>query len=346
MKTSAKQTSLFTEEQLTSSVGDSPANHSVQQGRDKGQRTPGTFGPKCSVLYEKFAPSGSWERMFMDLLIGTREWYSTRCALNWKMKATKSSQLFCHLQVSMPRTKETESSLLPTPRTVDVEGGCAKNVQVENGKYFRENQEGVRWGVKLRDVVESGLLPTPRVKGHGNSHQRIEDGRIDDLTTMAKFGLLPTPSYYDYNTARLPETFQKAKEKWKEKGVNLQEPLKQMAVNGTLPIPEHMMLPTPNSRDWKDNIGNGKDAPSIGQTRGYSLGQKINSMLPTPTARCWNTGTEKERTDGISRRSELNHLVAQEAGKPSLLSPLFVAEMMGFPPDWTILPFQNGETNQ
>jgi hypothetical protein len=28
----------------------------------------------------------------------------------------------------------------------------------------------------------------------------------------------------------------------------------------------------------------------------------------------------------------------------SQLNPLFVAEMMGFPPDWTILPFQSGET--
>lgn len=29
--------------------------------------------------------------------------------------------------------------------------------------------------------------------------------------------------------------------------------------------------------------------------------------------------------------------------KTSQLNPLFVAEMMGFPPDWTELPFLNGE---
>jgi hypothetical protein len=33
-----------------------------------------------------------------------------------------------------------------------------------------------------------------------------------------------------------------------------------------------------------------------------------------------------------------------QTGKTSQLNPLFVAEMMGFPTDWTILPFQNGET--
>jgi DNA-cytosine methyltransferase len=67
-------------------------------------------------------------------------------------------------------------------------------------------------------------------------------------------------------------------------------------------------------------------------------------ILPTPTARCWNQGTEKERPKGQpTRRSELNHLVSQEIGKPSHLSPRFVAEMMGFPPNWTELPFQSGE---
>jgi hypothetical protein len=34
------------------------------------------------------------------------------------------------------------------------------------------------------------------------------------------------------------------------------------------------------------------------------------------------------------------------AGKTSQLSPQFVMEMMGFPKDWTLSPFLNGETNQ
>ncbi len=33
-------------------------------------------------------------------------------------------------------------------------------------------------------------------------------------------------------------------------------------------------------------------------------------------------------------------------GKTSQLNPRFVAEMMGFPPNWTELPFLNGETSQ
>jgi DNA-cytosine methyltransferase len=78
-----------------------------------------------------------------------------------------------------------------------------------------------------------------------------------------------------------------------------------------------------------------------------NLATQVQQMLPTPTARCWNTGTEKERpADQPTRRSELNHLMAQEAGKPSQLSPLFVEEMMGFPLDWTVSPFQSGDESQ
>ena len=122
--------------------------------------------------------------------------------------------------------------------------------------------------------------------------------------------ILPTPTMFDYNSARTPEKYEEDKAKYAEKGVNLQMPLKQMAKNG--------MLPTPNSRDYKDSVGNGRDAPSIGKTRGYSLGQKINSMSGA--------------------------LPKEEAGKTSQLNPQFVEEMMGFPENWTILPFLSGET--
>lgn len=68
-------------------------------------------------------------------------------------------------------------------------------------------------------------------------------------------------------------------------------------------------------------------------------------MLPTPTASCANAGTEKERPKGQpSRSTELNHLMSQQVGQSSQLNPRFVAEMMGFPPNWTELPFQSGET--
>ena len=79
------------------------------------------------------------------------------------------------------------------------------------------------------------------------------------------------------------------------------------------------------------------DASAFGLSRG--------AMLPTPTASSSNGGTDKERTGKISRKTELNHLMSQQNGKPSQLNPQFVAEMMGFPTNWTESPFQSGDTN-
>jgi hypothetical protein len=49
--------------------------------------------------------------------------------------------------------------MFPTPTASDMEGGAAKDVQIQNGHFFRENKNGVRWGVKLRDAIE--MYPTP-----------------------------------------------------------------------------------------------------------------------------------------------------------------------------------------
>jgi len=54
------------------------------------------------------------------------------------------------------------SSGWPTPRVSDTEGGAINNVEFQNGSFSRKNADGTRWGVKLRDAVESRLWPTPR----------------------------------------------------------------------------------------------------------------------------------------------------------------------------------------
>lgn len=69
---------------------------------------------------------------------------------------------------------------------------------------------------------------------------------------------------------------------------------------------------------------------------------------PTPTASCGKTGTYmpgKSRNAERMRMGALNNYVARQVGKNSRLSPQFVAEMMGFPPDWTALPFRPGADN-
>jgi len=187
-------------------------------------------------------------------------WFSTRCALTWKVKDTKSARSFFQLQASTRRTAETASGLLLTPTTreepVDLDKFKARMEKYPNGTTMPN----------LATQVQQ-MLPTPRA--------------VEFVET--------------------PENFAKR--------------------NGDR---------TTNSM------------PNLS-----SMAQHVPQMLPTPTASSWNHGTNKERPPNQpSRRSELNHLMAQEAGKNSQLSPLFVEEMMGFPKGWTASPFQSGDESQ
>jgi len=72
----------------------------------------------------------------------------------------------------------------------------------------------------------------------------------------------------------------------------------------------------------------------------YLENYAVMGMLPTPQAQEGDKITGLENQDSITKR------VREMTGQTSQLNPQFLAEMMGFPTDWTELPFQSGEQNQ
>lgn len=70
-------------------------------------------GRKCFALFEKSSRATSWAKTFTGSLIGMEGWYSNRCYLTWKLKATKSNRMFFQLLPSTPRIAETGSGSLP-----------------------------------------------------------------------------------------------------------------------------------------------------------------------------------------------------------------------------------------
>jgi hypothetical protein len=72
-------------------------------------------------------------------------------------------------------------------------------------------------------------------------------------------------------------------------------------------------------------------------------------MLPTPAAQNYKGASSTEALQKRGRLKEKADNLADQfaiSGATSHLSPQFVMEMMGFPTDWTLLPFLNGEANQ
>src|SRR5690554_1217248 len=224
MKTLKKQTSLFTKDKSTSSQGDSPASRTHKQAKDWGKKTSATSGRKCLERLQRLNQLGSWAKTFTALLIGMEGWSSMRCKLTWKLKGTKYNRIYFQLQPSTLPIEETEFGLLPTPDTS--QGGPSKDVKIsEDGSYYRENSKGVRYGVRVQDVVASGLLPTPvasdattgaiigkndtyRITSTGmprKINQKGTDGSVG-LARLGKFGMLPTPASQDGKNATFPKS--------------------------------------------------------------------------------------------------------------------------------------------
>jgi len=70
---------------------------------------------------------------------------------------------------------------------------------------------------------------------------------------------------------------------------------------------------------------------------------KYSGMLPTPIKSDCTPARPTENWNGSDLGGFINR---GNTGKIFQLNPQFVCEMMGFPPNWTELPFQNGEENQ
>jgi hypothetical protein len=173
--------------------------------------------------------------MFSALLIGTGDWYSTKCKLTWKMKGTSYNRMYFQLVPSTHRTVGIGFGLLPTVTAMDSTGATAnmKSSQVKEGSMH---------SVTLSRFV--GMIPTVRARDGVKGSDRkltLKDGKWQNLDK-----------------------------------------------NGTV--------------------------------YGMTLEQTIRIM---PQG--------KQTTEQDSATSQLN--------------PRFVAEMMGFPPNWTESPFLSGEKN-
>ena len=146
-------------------------------------------------------------------------------------------------------------------------------------------------------------------------------------TEETGFGLLPTV-VANASNRELNEDGESISAKGNKFGVSIQ----QLAKAGLLPTPDCSDRRGPNSKQ-------------------QALNNVIkNGMLAAPTASdykgcCMRTGKNAVFQESMLQH-QIHYLTGQETGKTSQLNPLFVTEMMGYPPDYLVLPFLNGETNQ
>ena len=157
--------------------------------------------------------------------------------------------------------------------------------------------------------------------------------------------LLPTPTAIDGGTGRMN----------KSRSPNAAE-------RPTIAMAARMgLLPTPMSTDIH-HAGRVKELKEQGKTkfRSREKGQSgangltdfldFNGLLPTPRANKVNGLDLNNEALANRNKGNLEAAVAKIVtscpltdGGTSQLNPLFVGEMMAFPPDWLVSPFQGGE---
>ena len=139
--------------------------------------------------------------------------------------------------------------------------------------------------------------------------------------------MIPTPTTRDWKGARKPETLALA-------GRNATNSLEDTLV---------ALLPTPTANDFKGAAS----SPNFKQKRVQDV---LTALLPTPDANCGDRGVSKVwkpiRKSGQPAQFPVNEAInqiGQKTGVKLRLQPAMTAWMMGFPKDYTVLPFLSGE---
>ena len=313
-----------TGDESMSSRQDFHANPLAWPDSEKERKITVTSGRKLSELYVKSGPLGLLARMLLE----SSRWYSPARKLRWEAKPIYSERLtekeYCSGRNMLSKqsaeilsVKDIPSSrllfrLVPSERpTGETECGLLPTVQTDGISIHPKGKGQIYMrGKALREAIEKGLLPTPTVldSGGGRINKSPSPGARarPTIALAAKMGLLPTPTGRDFRNGSKTED-NKTQRKLR-KGWTLE--LNDMASGGLLPTPNAIEA-TKYAKTYnpKSQMGSGLTAMAC------------NGMIP-----CANQSQ-------------------QTGGKTSQLNPRFVSEMMSFPPDWTELPFLNGDKN-
>ena len=199
--------------------------------------------------------------------------------------------------------------------TVEVKPLCLK--RLTRKRYLNKNmlsKQSVQT-LSVKDIQSSRYLYQLAVSAH--------------RTDVTGCGLLPTPRVVEV----IEHPMAQAKRLGDRTGIKL----------NNLASAQVRILPTPMASDatigaiiGKNDVfittknGTPRKVNQNGQNGSLGLARYVQ-MLPTPQARDFKGQCAKTQS------CLPNHFGTSQ------LNPLFVAEMMGFPTDWTVLPFLNGE---
>lgn len=236
--------------------------------------------------------------------------------------------------------------MLPTVSATDAQDRDLRAITKDRMK------RGVKKGVNIQHIAKNdelkkmyGLLPTPQ---SNDGFKASETMRQESVTKWQKKGLLPTPR--TCMTGSISESRKNDKFNNLESVLSkslLPTPRKQTANTPSRhgeggPGLQDLLLPTPKSSDGIMGLPRTSGRPPEKSTHlATRLKYQYNNFLPTPRATEFKgTGPKGSKSQKhCLDRKYLDATIEEYEGTGDQLNLAFVAEMMGFPADWTLRPF-------
>jgi len=278
-------------------------------------------GKKCLEQFGKFKKVGLWARMFAGLLIQSGDWYSTKCSLMWKLKATKSSRFYFQLSPKN-HSEESEIGWLPTPTCMDSSknGDMTGAAKMLMGATTRSSGQQIQ--KTLTDAVQMEILKdNPEYAMELASKEFTKRTKLPTQIEFVEW--IKTLGNQKEISEKTNLKFTKV-EHWFRKDIKW---FSYPTIEDWLEIKKH--YPVPEDIDYKMT---------------YQESIEWKGMLPTPNSYDWNTPRSEAALKKAKERHKekgvvLQNSLRQMAGQGFQLNPLFVEEMMGFPENWTTLPY-------
>ena len=300
----------------TSYLEDSLANHSLKLELEKLRRTQDT----SSLTSQKESESANQELFSSKMSKESSQQkpqmenqFSDMSSEHWKDWVTKQRLEYSQRvkSASHIREKEFTSLAYPTPSVAGcVEGGVAKNVEMNEKGFSATRENGTKYGAKLRDAVihqasKQWLTPT------GVDIERTPEGMEKRKKYRESIGRkyvegCLTEQVKNWGTPKEQDSRAAMTDRGKH---NLGEQVHGM---------HNQNYPTPTSRDWK------------GAYSKESQESKPRNLLP----------------DAVGENTQRDLMKNNTNGKPLVslkLNPDWVEQLMGLPIGWTDFDFSEME---
>ena len=223
---------------------DSPANPSPLREREREQTMIATSGMRCYELFRVVNPPGLLAKMLKGLLTSKTAWYSDRCKMIWKERASKSNVLLFQLVASVRGINETESGLLdamyPTPRALEIDE------KIET------------WRARMKKIVQKGgKLPSVNLSMTVKMYPTPTAGNCMDV--------FQPPEYVEQNTTGWTVTRKGTGTKF---GAKLNDVVHK--------IQNEKMYPTPTNSEHKYRLKGNSQASKCLEAQSRRAGGRLN----------------------------------------------------------------------